>query len=241
MACHTVAVIRAYVVTCISMLLLASGATASHQAQAEYPYLEAPPRPSLWTLNEEWVYCHHRASCGTRADPGLQITPEDTAQWNDGIQCFCEGYYKMDSTTHNGKCYRGTCDAGVERRTLRGRSQDSVRQLSREGVLEPIGDADARGLCKFRQLFDNQVDVRLCTNHLAGDAAVDINYGGYTDPPPKNYGAADGAAPLIIGLPLSPQGQVDEKFFKVMQSVAGEDKLPPRETAGPPTTAAKKR
>lgn len=217
-ACRTIAAIRAYGV----MLLLAPGASAV-QEHHQQRYLDAPPRPSAWTLNEEWIYCHHRASCGTRAEPGLQITPEDPAQWNDGVQCFCEGYYKTDGTAHNGKCYRGTCDAGVERRTLRSRAQDSVRQLSRDGVLEPIADADARGLCKFQQLFDNQVDARLCSNHLGGTGSVDINYGAWTDPPPKDYGTEPkDAPPSIYGMPLSPQESVDKQFWSIMKNVADE-------------------
>ena len=56
-------------------------------------------------------YCHHRAACGTRAQPGPLISTNDPTSAQDGFQCACFGKDSLGSVTSS--CYRGVCDYGT--------------------------------------------------------------------------------------------------------------------------------
>ena len=56
-------------------------------------------------------YCHHRAACGTRAQPGPLLSLSDPSSTQDGFECVCFG--KGEDGSIQPECYRGFCDYGT--------------------------------------------------------------------------------------------------------------------------------
>lgn len=176
-----------------------------------------------WRHLTKFKYCHHRASCGSRAQPGVQVSLQDPTQLNDGISCYCQGTYEQVGGDPNGYCYRGSCEYGHPRHSLRGQPSDEVLDYS--GVRDVDGDpnlnADRSGMCKFEQILENVVDMALCSTHLS-PTNLDRNYGSPRDLPARDYTALDKKMSDESGdsvtLPLDPQEVLDMKYLTFIKN-----------------------
>lgn len=180
---------------------------------------------------ELYSFCHHRASCGTRAQPGPQRSTQDPSQTNNGVLCFCEGRYPENPEQGNGHCYVGSCDYGRPRHSMRRRRRDEVLEFERENKLDDANkDAEMFGLCKFRQILDNRVDFSLCVAHRHGD--VDVADPVFTDEPTRDYAeyarAMDEAAKgdkESSAMPMSPRDRIDQFFAAYIKKEIAEKSL----------------
>jgi len=202
-------------VLCASPVLMSAveGLSSNHMPD------DATKVHTFWHHKSKFAFCHHRSTCGSRAQPGLQVSLQDPTQSDDGLSCFCQG--KFPNGQDNGRCYRGTCDYGKAHIGLRGQPSDEVLDFfgtrDREDG-DPNTSAETKGLCKFEQVLENLVDMSLCMKHLT-QSMQDTNDGAYTEKIPRDYQALNDMIEKNDGegLPLSPQDRLDLKVLNYLK------------------------
>ena len=96
------------------LVLIAAAALLLESVHCGYPAKDVPVGVMAYGRLSDHVthkYCHHRAACGTRAQPGPLISVNDPSSAQDGFQCACFGQDSLGGVTSS--CYRGVCDYGV--------------------------------------------------------------------------------------------------------------------------------
>jgi hypothetical protein len=121
-------------------------------------------------------YCHARASCGTRNAPGPVW---DTQDWmTDGYNCVCQGESPADlGVMRNNRCFKGKCIIGQN-------APSEFADESRPRYADSDENLDAKGLCVFYQILDNEIDRSFCDRGGDDDS---VHQQEFLEPPAKLY------------------------------------------------------